>query len=50
MHAITIRTSAPHWFKTLAIAYNKKTPVHVIDNAGAGIDPSVLPFLELIDL
>lgn len=41
MRAITIRTSAPHWFKTLAIAYKKKTPTLIIDDARAGIDPSL---------
>ena len=41
MDELTIRTSEPHWFKKLAVAYKKKTPTLIIDDVQAGIDPSL---------
>ena len=47
MEQVTIRTSEPEWFRTLATAYKKRAPVLLIDDANVGVDPAQQTLLQM---
>ena len=43
----TIKTTQEGWLKELAVAYKKKEPVTIIDDAKVGIDPNTDTIFEM---
>jgi hypothetical protein len=44
---LVVRTSEKLWAKTLADAYDKRTALTLVDDAGVGIDPTVQSLLAM---